>query len=257
MYELQIPAAGLGQPSNMQNPLTYTVFTDFDGTIAVNDIGDAMFDTFGDREICLKSFQDYRNGSIDARDCWRRGFATMQPVTKTQFTEFALRQPADVHFRPFVEFCEQHSVPVTVLSDGYDAYIDPVLDRESLGRLPRFSNRLTFHDDGSVEPEFPYTDAECSRCANCKRNHLLTRSGDDQVIVYIGDGISDRCPVQFADVVFAKDALVAFCETHNITFHRFNDFSDVLKVFRPMVEGSRPRKRRTAELARNSVFIGE
>lgn len=241
----------------IQKALTYTVFTDFDGTIAVNDIGDAMFEKFGDLEICSKSFQEYRSGMIDARDCWRRGFATMPPVTKEQFTQFALQQPADASFKLFVEFCEEKRIPVTVLSDGYDAYIEPVMERELLGHLPRFTNTLQFNADGSVEPVFPYTDAECYRCANCKRNHLLTRSGDDQVIVYIGDGISDRCPVQYADVVFAKDSLVAFCESRNITFHRFNDFSDVLKHFRPMVEQAKPRKRRTAELARNSVFLGE
>lgn len=241
----------------MQQTLTYTVFTDFDGTIAVHDIGDAMFLRFGNVEVCSKSFTDYRSGAIDARECWRTGFRTMPALTKEQFTAFALEQPMDPSFRPFVDFCAGHAIPVTVLSDGYDAYIDPVLERESLGSLPRFCNRLLFRENASPEPFFPYTDSDCTRCANCKRNHLLTRSSDDQVIVYIGDGISDRCPVRFADVVFAKDALVAFCETENITFHRFTDFSDVLKVFRPMVESSKPRKRRTAELLRQSTFIGE
>ncbi|MFA5831988.1 MAG: MtnX-like HAD-IB family phosphatase [Bacteroidota bacterium] len=241
----------------MQNQLTYTVFTDFDGTIAVNDIGDAVFERFGDVDVCTKSFQAYRTGAIDARDCWRQGFATIQSVTKDEFTRFALTYPADTHFASFVEFCEQHRIPLTVLSDGYDAYIDPVLEREGLGRLTRFSNKLQFNNNGTVEPIFPFTDSECKRCANCKRNHILTKSSDNQVIVYIGDGVSDRCPVQYADIVFAKDSLVSFCETHNITFHRFESFSDILKTFRTMVEAVKPRKRRTAELARKEVFMGE
>ena len=241
----------------MYSQLTYTVFTDFDGTIAVNDIGDAMFEHFGDVDVCTKSFQSYRSGAIDARECWKQGFATIASVTKDEFTRFALSHSADVYFTSFVEFCEQNKIPVTVLSDGFDAYIDPVLKREGLERLSRFTNRLQFNQNGTIAPLFPYTDADCIRCANCKRNHLLTRSGDDQVIVYIGDGISDRCPVQYADVVFAKDSLVSFCETHNITFHRFGNFSDVLKIFRTMVEKAKPRKRRTAELARKEVFIGE
>lgn len=243
--------------SKTEHRLTYTVYTDFDGTIAVQDIGDAMFEQYGDLKICTESFDAYRNGIIDGRECWRRGFRSMAPVTREEFTAFALRQPTDRSFKSFVEFCEGQSIPVTVLSDGFDAYIEPVLKRESLERLPRFTNRLHFHHDGTVEPEFPYTDANCPRCANCKRNHLLTRSGDDEVIVYIGDGISDRCPVQYADVVFAKDSLVAFCETHNITFYRFENFSDVLKKFKSIVEGKKPRKRRTAELARKEIFIGE
>ncbi|NUN68254.1 MAG: MtnX-like HAD-IB family phosphatase [Bacteroidetes bacterium] len=241
----------------MTQPLTYTVFTDFDGTIAVDDIGDAMFLRFGDADVCMRSFAEYRSGAIDARECWRTGFRTMPVLTREEFTQFALTQRVDPHFRPFVEFCRSRTIPVTVLSDGYDAYIAPVLERESLGDLPRFCNRLEFPQGASPEPFFPYTNSECSRCANCKRNHLLTRSSEQEVIVYIGDGISDRCPVRHADVVFAKDALVAFCETENITFHRFNDFSDVLKVFRPMVESSKPRKRRTAELLRQSVVMGE
>ncbi len=241
----------------MQNQLSYTVFTDFDGTIALKDIGDEMFVRFGDTAVCSRSFDAFRSGEIDARECWRQGFATVAPVTKNEFTQFALSHSIDPHFKMFVEFCKIHTIPLSILSDGFDAYIDPVLEREGLERLVRFSNRLQFNNGGTVEPIFPYTEAECKRCANCKRNHLLTRSNDDQVIVYIGDGISDRCPVQFADIVFAKDSLVRFCEIHNITFHRFENFSDVLNIFRTIIETKKPRKRRTAELARKDIFMGE
>ncbi len=240
-----------------EKQLTYTVFTDFDGTISVKDIGDAMFERFGNLEICTKSFQDYRSGSIDAKECWRKGCETFPPIGREMFREFAMDYPIDENFHGFVDFCDNHAIPVTIVSDGFDAYIDPVLEREQLQRLPRLSNEMRFLDDGTVQPVFPYTDAECVRCANCKRNHIITRSGDDEVIVYIGDGISDRCPVQYADIVFAKDSLVNYCEEQNITFHRFENFSDVLNVFRRMVETSKPKKRRTAELARNKVFIGE
>ncbi len=241
----------------MNQNLSYIVFTDFDGTIAVKDIGDAMFERFGNLDICAESFDEYRRGAINAGDCWKKGFASVSSVTKEEFTEFALGHSIDVHFKTFTEFCDINNIPVTVLSDGFDAYIDPVLNREGLDTVKRFSNELQFNADGTVSPVFPFTDSECTRCANCKRNHIITRSNDDQVIVYIGDGISDRCPVQFADVVFAKDSLVSFCETHNITFHRFEDFSDILKTFRAMVENAKPRKRRIAELARKEVFMME
>lgn len=241
----------------MEQHLSYTVFTDFDGTIAVDDIGDALFLRFGDIGVCSENFDAYRSGRIDARQCWTNGFATIPPMSQRSITEFALGHAIDPGFRPFVDYCSERSIPVTVLSDGFDAYIDPVLAREGLSTLPRFTNSIRFTDGGAMVPVFPHTDAECTRCANCKRNHLVTRSTDDQVIVYIGDGISDRCPVQYADLVFAKDSLVAYCEARNITFHRFHDFSDVLSRFRTIVETKRPRKRRTAELARKELFLGE
>jgi 2-hydroxy-3-keto-5-methylthiopentenyl-1-phosphate phosphatase len=108
---------------------------------------------------------------------------------------------------------------------------------------------------GGFTPSFPYSDAECAACANCKRNHLLTRSGDDHVIVYIGDGHSDCCPARYADIVYAKDTLLKYCEKENITYHRFETFRDVLRHFQHTVETTAPRKRRTAEMARNDIFM--
>lgn len=241
----------------MNNKLTYTVFTDFDGTIAVRDIGDLIFERFANVEVCYNSFEAYRRGEINARECWRRGFATMQPLTREEFTKYVLEQSIDPSFKLFVEYCAQHNIPITVLSDGFDAYIEPVLKREGLSYLRKFSNKLIFNSDKTVTPVFPYTDSECQWCANCKRNDMLTNAGDNQIIVYIGDGISDRCPVQYADIVFAKDSLVSFCEKHNITFYRFSTFADVLSKFRVIVETEKPKKRRTAELARKEIFMME
>ena len=241
----------------MNENLSYIVFTDFDGTISLNDIGDSMFQRFGDDAVCEEIFTMYRSEKVNARECWQKGCASVGSLTKEEFASFVNEQPIDKFFKPFVEFCQSKQIPLTVLSDGFDAYIDSVLGREGLGWLPRFSNTLQFNNDGTIEPLFPYSNGDCSRCANCKRNHMLTRSGDEHVIVYIGDGYSDRCPVQFADVVFAKGSLVRFCEMNNITFTRFETFADVLAKFRPMVEQKKLRKRRTAELARKKIFIME
>lgn len=241
----------------MHHSLSYIVFTDFDGTVAVDDIGDAIFERFADAAVCRESFSAYRRGEINARECWRRGFASMKPVTRQEFTQFVMTKKTDPSFKPFVAYCKSKQIDVHILSDGFDAYIEPVLRQEQLDSLPHYSNQLLFNDDNTVTPVFPFTDAECPWCANCKRNLMLTHSGDEHVIVYIGDGISDRCPVQYADIVFAKDSLVSFCETHNITFHRFETFADVLAKFRTIVETTKPKKRRTAELARKDIFMME
>lgn len=241
----------------MTQQLSYIVFTDFDGTIAIDDVGDAVFEQFGDLKICGESFDAYRRGEITARECWRRGFASMKQMSKKDFTDFVLTRKIDQSFPAFVEYCKSKEIAVHVLSDGFDAYIDPILRRDHLDFLPCFSNELKFNSDDTVTPVFPFTDAECPRCANCKRNHMLTKSGESNVIVYVGDGVSDQCPVQFADVVFAKGSLVKFCETHNITFHRFESFADILKKFRSIVETTKPKKRRTAELARKEIFMME
>ncbi|MBW7887980.1 MAG: MtnX-like HAD-IB family phosphatase [Bacteroidetes bacterium] len=215
----------------MKEQLTYIVYTDFDGTITVEDIGDKLFQHFGDGKECLRNFKLYTEGKVSARDCWKNSCKTLRSVSQSEFIDFAVQQEIDRYFPSFIKYCEEKNIPVQILSDGFDAYIDPILAQNGYGALPRFCNTLQFHSDGTIEPHFPFTDSECIQCANCKRNHLLSRTSDSQVIVYIGDGYSDRCPVQFADIVFAKNSLVAYCEAQNITYHRFVTFYDVLSVF--------------------------
>jgi 2-hydroxy-3-keto-5-methylthiopentenyl-1-phosphate phosphatase len=149
-------------------------------------------------------------------------------------------------------------VPLVILSDGLDFYVGRILQRHGLKRLPFFANHVDFvKDDGRTRlvPSFPYTDSECDRCANCKRNHMLTLSGDDDIIVYVGDGISDRCPIRYADIVFAKRRLIKYCQEQNITYHEFSDFADVRRRLEEIVRRKRIKKRREAEMARRETFL--
>ncbi len=239
----------------MKRELTYSVFTDFDATITREDIGDTLFRKFGDYDVCVENYRKFRAGELDARECWRLNCATITAMTPDAFHAFVDGIGVDGSFAVFADFCASRAIPVTVVSDGFDAYIARVLAHEGLSSLPFFSNTVSFGTDGTITPTFPHTDAECTSCANCKRNHLLTRAGDEHVVVYIGDGYSDCCPARYADLVYAKHALLKYCEKENITYHRFETFRDVLKHFKHLVETTAPRKRRTAEMARNEIFM--
>ncbi len=239
----------------MKRELTYSVFTDFDATITREDIGDNLFRKFGDYDACVENYRKYRAGELDAKECWRRNCATITAMPPDAFHAFVDGIWVDGSFTVFADFCRTRAIPVTVVSDGFDAYITRVLAHMGLSSLPFFSNAAAFSAGGGITPAFPHTDAECTSCANCKRNHLLTRAGDDHVVVYIGDGYSDCCPARYADLVYAKHTLLKYCEKENITYHRFETFRDVLKHFAHLVETTAPRKRRTAEMARNEIYM--
>ncbi|HTR80112.1 MAG TPA: HAD-IB family phosphatase [Bacteroidota bacterium] len=239
----------------MTEELTYIVFTDFDGTITRNDIGDTMFGVFGDREEAGKAFRDSVEGIISAQESWRRSCATVASLSTETFGSFVEGQEIDAGFHRFERYCKSLSIPIHILSDGFDVYIKQVLQRENLGHLPFYANRLEIQPGGTIVPVFPFADEECIKCANCKRNHVLTRSSDENVIVYIGNGHSDQCPARYADIIFAKQTLLKYCERENITYHRFDTFDDILRTFKSIVEDGRPRKRRTAELLRKEIFM--
>ena len=103
-------------------------------------------------------------------------------------------------------------------------------------------------------PTFPYTDEECRKCANCKRNHILANSSDTDFTVYIGDGYSDTCPAQYCDFVFAKNSLLKYCEVNRITYFPFTNFRDVQKRLNELVNKKRLKKKHQAELKRKQVY---
>ena len=86
---------------------------------------------------------------------------------------------------------------------------------------------------------------------------MLTHSGEDEIIVFVGEGYSDRCPAEYADIVFAKDALQTYCQERNISYFLYTSFADVVSRLTNLLEGKNIRKRRNAELRRREAFLAE
>jgi 2-hydroxy-3-keto-5-methylthiopentenyl-1-phosphate phosphatase len=232
------------------------VFSDFDGTIAVQDVGDQLFRTFVGAQA-TEIVGHYLDGTITARACLTRECDAVVDAPRDEMERFVDQFDLDPTFKAFVGFCSSRAMPLVVLSDGLDFYVERLLRKNGFGDLPFFSNHLEFVPSGAVTklvPSFPHTDAECLLCGNCKRNHVLTLSADDDIIVYIGDGISDRCPVRFADIVFAKGILIRYCQEQNVTYHEFRNFDDVIHRLESTLQRKRIKKRREAEMARREVF---
>jgi 2-hydroxy-3-keto-5-methylthiopentenyl-1-phosphate phosphatase len=84
---------------------------------------------------------------------------------------------------------------------------------------------------------------------------MLNASADEDIIVYVGDGYSDRCPVKYADFVFAKRQLIRYCQEQNITYFEFHHFGDVREKMEEIVRRKRIRHRQEAAMARREVFV--
>jgi 2-hydroxy-3-keto-5-methylthiopentenyl-1-phosphate phosphatase len=233
------------------------VFCDFDGTVALNDVGEQMFLHFGDGEAAKLGAQ-YLRREISGRECLSREIDLIQGVSIDDWTAYIDTVGIDPTFRDFSLFCNSKNIPLIIVSDGLDRYVGHILSRNGLNKIQFFANKLTMDQvDGTTRytVSFPYTDSECLQCGNCKRNHLLTMSGEDDIIVYVGDGMSDSCPVHFADIVFAKGNLVKYCQKDNITYHEFKDFNDVQRRLESVLLSKRIKKRREADMARRDVFL--
>jgi len=231
------------------------IFCDFDGTIVQEDVGNAFFSTFGGT-TAAEAVEGYRAGTLNARECLIAESASVAHVSRTDFEAFVDRYEPDKTFGSFLEWCADHDARVTVVSDGLDLYVGRILEKSGFGHLTFYANRGAF--DGltgkGLSVTFPYRDEVCEQCGNCKRNHVVTGSADDDVVVYVGDGLSDRCSVEYADIVFARGSLIPWCQEKNITYHTFRSFGEVRLRLTELGERKALKQRREAVMARRAVF---
>ena len=199
------------------------VICDFDGTITREDVAEAILRRFtGD--AWMKFENDYRAGKMGSREALKRQFALVK-APKSEIIKVALEHAKITPgFKEFAALCERRHVPLVVLSEGLDFYIERILALEGLAvewhsNLARFSaNGLTVEclDNGE----------ECEACGNCKLGRLKAMKKKGWEILYIGDGHSDLCPAQEADRVLAKGRLLEELRKKGVCCERFEDFRD-------------------------------
>jgi len=236
---------------------TFKIFVDFDGTITRQDVGDALFRKFGDPVETDRIVANLLNGKITARKCWELLFATVNKINKLELDSFVDKMEVDQTFHQFHTYCLENKIEMFVLSDGFDYYINRIFKKENLNHVKIFANNLIINANNELIPSFPYFDLDCQTSANCKRNHILNNSGDDDYTVYIGDGNSDKYSTQFCDFIFAKNDLLKHCEKERITYFPFCNFNDVITRLEALKLKKRLRKRHQAELKRREVYLQE
>ncbi len=211
------------------------VLVDFDGTVTQKDVGAHLFNSFS-KGKSKKIVSEWLKGRISSRECLEKECELIE-ITEKELKNFALSQKIDEHFSDFVDLCKRDKVRTVIVSDGLDYYIELILRKYRLQDIPFYSNTVRFQDKRLV-PEFPYYDKGCGNCGNCKKYHLENLRGPNQKVVYIGDGLSDKCAIGEADFVFAKNDLKAFCEKEKIEYFEFRDFGDVISIFQRRLLGN-------------------
>jgi 2,3-diketo-5-methylthio-1-phosphopentane phosphatase len=202
------------------------VLCDFDGTIAQDDVGNLLFRTFARRGDPEPVVELWKQGCISSRECLEQE-ASLADVSREELNRFICQRKLDPYFKDFVDFTRRSSMEVVVVSDGLDHYIEKMLLRSGLGELEFYSNLMRLVD-GNMHVSFPHYDMmDCRDCGNCKSHHLEEYRRSGHYIVYVGNGLSDRCPSERADFVFAKGELLDFCRENDIAHVAFDNFRDV------------------------------
>ena len=212
-------------------PIAY--LCDFDGTVSPRDIGAAFAERFSsDGEAArVPELDAWMAGRIGHRELTRAQCARVR-AREAEAVEFAREFRLDPRFAPFAREALGRGDAVMIVSEGFDFYVRDHLAREGLGELPWAANRLVFHGDGTVEPEFPFADPSCADCGNCKAQHVRRYRSRGYHTVLVGDGTSDRHGALAADAVLARGSLLDWCLAEGVPHTVATDFGEVAEFAR-------------------------
>lgn len=206
------------------------VLTDFDDTAAQQNVAELLLHEFGHPtwqevrsrfragEITLKDYQEITFREVLA------DLATMQDYVKQR----ANLRP---YFGELWHFCQERHIPVAVVSQGLDFYIEALLQKEGFPQVPVYSVKTSFNGKGiEYLYHYPYPGEE--HRGNSKGLIVERYQQRGHRVIYIGDGRSDFEAAARADLVFAHSVLAEECRREGIPYRDFHDFGDVLRVLR-------------------------
>ena len=203
------------------------VLLDFDGTISKVDTTDVLLERFAApawRDI----EEEWKAGRIGSRECMVRQIDLVR-ATPAEMDAFIATVEIEPGFPRFVGRFRRLGHAMTVLSDGLDRTIRTVLDRADID-LPYFANHLQWLGGDRWRLTFPHAKGTCATLAgNCKCSFAERRVAEGrarEITIVVGDGRSDFCVAERADLVLAKGSLREHCRGKDLPHYGFETFDE-------------------------------
>lgn len=222
------------------------IFSDFDGTIFMQDTGHILFDHHG----CGPEKREYLDESISTGEKTFRGaseemWGSLHVTLEEGFETLKSHLVMDSGFKDFFNYTIRHKIPFNVISAGLKPLLRHVLD-ETMGeelsaRIGIVSNDAKISKDGSVwTPIWRHNSELGHDKAQSIQDYKDSCVGEIPLIVFIGDGVSDLAAAGQADVLFARKGLKLeqYCIKHKIPYIPYNSFIDVENNLRVFVDGN-------------------
>lgn len=203
-----------------------TIVVDFDGTITEQDLLDAVAERFGDSAVYQHADAGLDAGRMSLHDVIRSEFEPVRAPLDEVVTWVLGNARIRPGFHELVDAADRNGWRIVILSSGFRELIEPVLAREGLEGVELLANEVD-PDPSGWRVRFRDEDS-CTVCGEpCKRSTVTALAGGDEV-VYIGDGHSDRCAAEDADLVFARRGLSRWLDERGRPYEPFEDFHSVV-----------------------------
>jgi 2-hydroxy-3-keto-5-methylthiopentenyl-1-phosphate phosphatase len=240
MFDNQMEAASslVGDTAKLCLDLyQWQVYFDFDNTITEFDVLDDIIQRFCVNDDWIVWERDWASGRIGSHECLRGQLKSVR-ATREALSSYLSEVKVDGDFYRLLAFLRKEGTKPVIVSDSFSFFIKTILDNNGVKGVKVYANGLKITKD-RLRPFFPHFEVKCSKCANCKKAHLYDNAGGKKML-YVGDGRSDICPAEHADLVFAKGTLLKYLREKNMPCIEFCNLGD---VYRYMKEASRGTKK--------------
>ena len=214
------------------------VFFDFDNTITPSDVLDDIIKQFAIDDKWVAYEESWAAGKIGSKECLEGQLRSLR-VTKRKLSHYLSTIEIDPSFARLLELLKRKKISSVIVSDSFSFIIKEILRHSGVRKTKIYANKLNFRNDKLI-PSFPYLNQDCSRCAHCKKRHIFEHS--DKITIYVGDGLSDICPAEHANVVFAKNGLLDHLRKRHMPCFEFKQLEDVLVYFEEMATEGQGKK---------------
>jgi 2,3-diketo-5-methylthio-1-phosphopentane phosphatase len=209
------------------------VFFDFDNTIAACDTFDGLLPRFAQDDSWIELEERWKRGEIGSKECLLGQLKCMR-LTKDRLDKYLTSIKLDPYFKKLLNLFDSKKIRPVILSDNFDYLLNRIFNSNNIKGLKVYSNKLRFSKNYPI-PRFPFTNRNCKICAHCKKKNLLANIKKNSIIIYIGDGYSDICPAQCADIIFAKESLLKHCQNKNLACFEFKNLKDIYDYFKEIL----------------------
>ena len=197
------------------------IYCDFDGTITKGDSVNRFFEMYASKKW-MDSEKLWIEGKISSRENAIIQVGLLKNISGQQLDDYINSIEIDDYFLDFVDYVKSNNIKLTILSDGFDLFIQRILERYDLD-IPFYANKLIYKN-GKFSIEFPYYNQNCDKKAGmCKCQKVK-----EDRFCYIGDGTSDLCIASKADFLFASNNLHQYCKKNNIKHSHFKSFRNII-----------------------------
>jgi 2-hydroxy-3-keto-5-methylthiopentenyl-1-phosphate phosphatase len=220
-------------------PPEWTVICDFDGTIARQDVTDLLLERCASLEWKLIE-RSWQAGRLSSRECLRRQVELLK-VTRAQINALLPQIAIDPDFAAFVAMARAAGCEIHIASEGFDQVIRALLARARVPSLPIAATYLVPAGHDTWLLGFPFARPDCrSNAATCKCAVADVAARARRRLLLIGDGLSDCCVANRADVVFARGRLLTYCRERAIEHEPVADFAMAMQRLSALLGTSLP-----------------